>query len=248
MRVPDTAELARAVAALCVAAALATSCAGRGGSGAADAPTVRTIELFPLNVVVAIPIDLEEGVERVAAELERYLEAHGKAVSTLTLHEARQAWLENASALKAAVGESQMSFEGAASLLARRLHAERDFDALVIPWIALRAVRARGKSVKWDGVERTVPLSEDSDRKAGWFQHRWSQIPAPSLQVVVMAPDGRELFQGVGGLDLPYEMTIDVSEDDVDVHPRPDLFADPRTRREGIAIAFDPCLPPLDEE
>jgi hypothetical protein len=164
------------------------------------------------------------------------------------LDEAKQEWLANALALKVAVGEERMSFPSAGSLLARRLQRTRRFDALVIPWITLRPAQVRGTSVKWDGVVRTIPLSADSDRKTGFFQFFRAQMPAPSLQVFVFAPDGRRLFEGIGGLDFADEVTVDAKARHADFHPRPDLFADPRNLREGIALAFDPFLPPLDEE
>jgi hypothetical protein len=233
-------------AALLLPALLAAGCArnvvARGHGGA---KAVREVALFPLNVVVPLPAGVAPGVASVEAELRAYLEAHGKRVEEVAPRDARAAWLASAQTLKAEVGEAQMSFDGAARVLARTLSRERRFDALVLPWLALRPARVRGRTVSWDGVSRTLGLVNPSGRSSMLLEDFEAEAAAPSLQLAVFSADGAKIFEGVGGLDLLHELVIDGDPPRIDARPRPrsEIFADRSPIREGVAAAFDPFLP-----
>jgi len=240
----------RATLVAAVAVALLTAgCAGgntvtRGFKGA---PAVDDVVLFPLNVVVPLPPGVETAAPSVDAAIREYLDAHDKRVQAPTPEEAQAAWLASAKALKAEVGASQMSFEGAAAMLARRLHAEQRFDALVLPWIALRPAKVRGRTVTWDGVTRTLKLVNPEGRSLQVLKDFQTQAVAPSLQLAVFSPDGRKLFEGVGGLDLLHALVLEGEPTRIDAEllPRAQVFADRTPVNEGIAVAFDPFLPRL---
>jgi hypothetical protein len=233
-------------AALLVLALLAAGCArnvvARGFRGG---QTVREVALFPLNVVVPLPAGLAPGTAFVEAELSAYLEAHGKRVERVPPGDARADWLASAQALRAEVGEEGMSFDGAGRLLARRLRAERRFDALVLPWLALRTAKVRGRTVSWDGVTRTLELASPSPRSPALLADFAAQAAAPSLQLAVFSAGGAKIFEGTGGLDLVHELVIAGDPPRVDARPRPpaEIFSERSAIREGVAVAFDPFLP-----
>ena len=236
------------VAAVTVAL-LTAGCAGcnsvaRGHKGA---PALDDVVLFPLNVVVPLPPGLETAAPSVDAAIREYLDAHDKRVQAPTPEEAQAAWLASAQALKAEVGASQMSFEGAAAMLARRMHEERRFDAVVLPWIALRPAKVRGRTVTWDGVSRTLKVVNPEGRSLQVLKEFQAQAAAPSLQVAVFSQDGRKLFEGVGGLDLLHALVLEGEPTRIDAEllPRAQIFADRTPVQEGIAVAFDPFLPRL---
>jgi hypothetical protein len=226
-----------------------------GGSpakpGGSTAP-LRRIALLPLNVVVTLPSEVESGVDTVSRELRLFLEAHGFAVDPLELAEAREAWLRSALALKAEVGPDGMSFEGAARTLARQLRETRRFDALIVPWIAMRPARMQGGTASWDGIKRKVHVvASDGKRRSSWALGRLrAVVTAPSLQVVAFSPDGEKLDEGVGGLDLVHDADLDVTAATIhfEMTPRPAIFQDPETVRQGIAIALGPVLPALQRD
>jgi hypothetical protein len=145
---------------------------------------------------------------------------------------------------KGEVGPEKMSFEGAASTLARQLGETRSFDALLVPWIAMRAARMRGGSVSWDGVKRKLDLAGDTEnRRIRWALNRLQlYVKAPSLQVVGFSPKGEKLFEGIGGLDLVDEADLDVSaaKNQFDMTPKAEILQDRKHLREGIAIALAP--------
>ncbi len=237
---------ARLLAALAIAL-LAAGCAGRNTvlGGYKGAAAVREVVLLPLNVVVPLPPGLEAAAPFVEEEIRKYLDSHGKRVQLLTGEEAQVAWLASAQALKAEVGASQMSFEGAAAILAKQLHAERPFDALVLPWIALRPAKVRGRTVSWDGVTRTLRIVNPEGRSLQVLKDLEAQAAAPSLQLAVFAPDGRKLFEGLGGLDLLHALVLEGEPTRIDAEllPRSQIFADRSSLQEGVAVAFDPFLP-----
>jgi hypothetical protein len=208
--------------------------------------------LFPLNVAVALPTEVEAGVGPVSSELRAYLEGCGLAVETIELGAARDAWLRAAVAHKGEVGPEKMSFEGAASTLARQLRETRTFDALLVPWIAMRAARMRGGSVSWDGVKRKLDLAGDTgNRGIRWALNRLQlYVKAPSLQVAGFSPQGDKLFEGIGGLDLVDEAELDVSAAKIhfDMTPKAEILQDRKHLREGIAIALAPYLLACEEK
>jgi len=235
------------VAALAVALA-AAGCTTRNtvANDYAGGAAVGDVVLFPLNVVVPQPPGLEDAAPLVEQELQRYLDSHGKHVQAPTREDAEAEWLASAQALRAEIGAAQMSFEGAAAILARRVHARRRFDALVLPWIALRAAKVRGRTVTWDGVTRTLRIVNPQGRSLQVLKDFQAEAAAPSLQLAVFAPDGRKIFEGVGGLDLLHALVLEGEPTRIDAEllPRDRIFADRGAIQEGIAVAFDPFLPP----
>jgi len=237
----------RRAAALLVAALLAAGCAGRSpvAPGGADGAAVQDLLLLPLDVVAPVPAGLEPGVAFVEAELRAALESHGKRVQALAPRDAHAAWLAAARDLKAEVGDEAMGFEGAARVLARNLAREHRFDALVLPWLALRPAKVRGRSVRWDGVARTLRVVNPSGRSLGFLDDFEAQAAVPSIQLAVFSAAGEPLFEGVGGLDLIHVLAVEGDPPKVDARPRPraEVFSDRTPLREGIAVAHDPFLP-----
>ena len=235
------------LAAALAVALLAGGCAGRNSvaRGYAGAAALDDLALFPLNVVVPLPPGLEAAAPTVDAAIRAYLDAHEKRVRAPSFDAAQAAWLASAQALKAEVGASQMSFEGAAATLARRMHAQEPFDALVLPWIALRPAKVRGRTVSWDGVTRTLKVVNPEGRSLQVLRDFQAEAAAPSLQLAVFSPDGRKLFEGVGGLDLQHALVLEGEPTRIDAEllPRAQVFADRTPVAEGIAVAFDPFLP-----
>lgn len=233
-------------AALCVAL-LVAGCAGRGrvAGDTARASAIEEVALFPLGVVLPLPPGLEDAAPVVDAAIRAYLASRDERVWSPTREDAQAAWLASAQALRREVGESQMGFEGAASILARRLAAERRFDALVLPWIALRVAKVRGRTVTWDGVRRKLRVVNPQKRGLQDLKDFEAQAAAPSLQIAVFSPDGREIFQGVGGLDLLHALVVEGEPMRVDAQllPRSEIFADRAAIDEGVALALDPLLP-----
>ena len=236
------------LATVAVAVALASAaCAGRNtiARGHTGAGAVRDVLLLPLNVVVDPPPGLEDAAPFVEQEMHALLDAHGKRVRTLAREDADAAWLESAQALRAEVGSSEMGFDGAAAILARRLHALQPFDALVLPWIALRPAKVRGRTVTWDGVERTLRVVNPQGRSLKILRDFQANAAAPSLQLAVFSPDGRRIFDGVGGLDLLHALVLEGEPTRIDAEllPRAQIFADRTAIQEGVETAFDPFLP-----
>ncbi len=232
------------LAALGALALAALACAGRPAAAPhARAAGVERVLVFPLNVVVAMPSGLERGALSVTEALRTWLLAQGLAVDEVPIAEARAKWLAAAQALREQRGEQQMGFEAAASVLARALHRERDFDALILPWIALRPAKVRGRTVTWDGVSRTLRLVGGESKRTHFLIEEFSaDAAAPSLQVAVLSGEGAKLFDGVGGLDLVHALVVagDPPKIGEQLLPGAQMLSDHATVNEGIAIALAP--------
>jgi len=210
-------------------------------------PGIHRLLVFPLNVVVPMPTGLESGAASVSEALSGWLTKQHFSVESYPGPEARTAWASAAQELREELGAAAMSFEGAARVLARTLHHDRAFDALVLPWLALRAARLKEASASWDGVKRKVGFfALGKSKRASWVIDRldlW--VKAPSLEVLGVSAQGEKLFEGVGGLDLVDEAELDLSASKIrfDMVPKEKIFDDLPHLREGIALALAPLLP-----
>jgi hypothetical protein len=233
---------ARAVA-CCALAWLAAACAGAGAFGGA-AP--RRVALLPLGVVAPLPPEVIAGAMPLERELARYLGERGLAVEAASLPDARAAWIRSAQTLKSEGGTAGMSFDGAARLLARELHAASGVDEVVVPWVAMRPAQMKGRMVAWDGVTRE--LERYRGRRTGMDDARYldaleGSFAAPSLQVAVFSAQGEKLFEGTGGLDLVQDVLLVGDKQAgfrVEMPPRDEIFSDTALLREGVALALDP--------
>jgi hypothetical protein len=229
------------IARLAAACLAAVACA----STPPPAPAIRKLLVFPLNVVVPMPTGLEPGAASVSEALDTWLVAQGLVVESLPVAEARAAWVAAAQALRAEVGEAQMGFEGAARVCARTLHRDRSFDALLLPWLALRRAKVQGRTVSWDGVTRTMRVVGDTSTQTHFLLDDFSaDAAAPSLQVAVFSGDGAKLFDGVGGLDVVHTMVIqgDPPKIGEQILPASQMLSDHALVNEGIALALAPLL------
>jgi hypothetical protein len=236
------ASLAR-IAALCALPLAAAACAKPGAPAPAGAAAIGSVLVFPLNVVAPMPTGLESGAAPVSEALRTWLAAQGLAVEELSPAPARAAWIAAAQALREQHGEQQMAFEGAAGVLARTLRRERAFDALILPWLALRPARVKGRMVTWDGVTRTLRLIGGESKKTHFLLEDFSaDAAAPSLQVGVFAADGAKLFDGVGGLDLVHAIVVlgEPPKIGEQLLPPAQILAAYAPVSEGIALALAP--------
>lgn len=228
--------------------ALLTACSSPGGNRVSGDTRFERAFLFPLNVVVAMPGELEPGAERVDAALGSYLAERGRSFETLPFSDARVAWLASVKACMAAASSGCKGFEGAAGVLTQRLRSAREFDVLILPYLLMRPVRVSGSRARWDGVERMLETGVEHMRGGDvWLLNNIAQAQGSSLALFVFSADGRKIFEGVGGLDLPYRIEIPREQPTADelryrFVPVPDLFDEPQHLREGIAIAFDPLI------
>lgn len=234
--------------------ALLPACAGGppASAGGSDEP-LASVLLFPLNVVAALPTDVESGVGPVSEELAAELAARGYEVESVELRAARDAWLEGALALKAEVGPDKMSFDGAASMLARRLAAQRPFDVLILPWLVVGpASKGSGAWVRWDGIKRKIQLAEREGERVQmgrigaykeWLERVSGSLPAASVQVAAFSPTGAKLCQRAGGLDLLVDVAIESQGRTIyfDWAPKAAPLEDRRHLREGVLLALRSC-------
>jgi hypothetical protein len=213
----------------------------------------RSVLLLPLNVVVALPAELEGPSDRVWQALASYVEAHGKQVRTVRLGDARHMWLNAIQRVESDGRIAEGKFDVAAESLVQELGEHVEFDAVIMPSLFVQQARLSGKHAKWDGVSRRVEVDGD-------VLHVGSIItatslagatPGASLHVVVLGADGAKLHEAQAGLELLMCMKVEgepgalLSERHIVWEFRPELFENPADVREGVTKALDPFLRPL---
>ena len=200
----------------------------------------RTLVL-PLNLVAAMPEELAGRARRVDEILVDHLAERGQAVDTIGFREASAAWRAGEDDCRVAAEKSCDRFARVAPYVARRLRTEHDYDVLIVPYLLLRGARTNGEVASFDGVRRSVQVPGSAS--VGPFRFR-GRIRAASLKLFGFSPDGIEVFDGIGGLDVVDR--IEASSDEpgtYTVEVREDVLGDSDAIREGVARALSPFLP-----
>jgi hypothetical protein len=208
-------------------------------------PPQRTSELgralvLPLNVVAAMPRELSGGARRVDRILLDYLAEGGKSVQTIGFSDAAAAWRAGESDCRSAAAKGCDRFARVAPFAARHLRADHDYDVLIVPYLLLRGARTNGNVASFDGVKRAVRASEYASASPYGFSGR---IRAASLKVFGYSPDGKELFDGIGGLDVVDQIDAADEPGAYAIGVRENVLGDPEAIREGVARALVRFVP-----
>lgn len=239
-----------------LASAVAVACASTSDNAIAPgfegAPGVERVLLAPLNLTVGLQPELEDGVEPVDAQILAYLEQHGRRAERLPLRDARRLWDESVAELSKS--GSEPAFAAAAERFTRKLGEAREFQVLVMPSLLLRRVSVHVRTAEWDGVERRVRVVNAPRLRAGRNDSALANglvhagvradLPASSLHVMIFDREGRQVFDGRGGLEILHEIDLAdaLEREQFDIRRRSDLFQDLATLREAVQVAFTPFL------
>ena len=228
------------IAALALAACSTTP--GPDQPGALGPGSDRVV-VAPLNLTVRAPEELDGKGDPVWEELLQTLQARDKSVAFVAPPSARALWIEATGDLD--LSDRSLALETARSRFAQLLATHRDYDVLVVPSLVLRAARVWGRHATWDGVRRSaLEPSEAADLELGGAPPGIvtsgvsGSISAVSLHVAVLDPEGRLLYEGVGGLALARSPHRRGKLGGWTLEPREEPFADREELREGIEIAL----------
>lgn len=206
--------------------------------------------IAPMNLGLTAPVELSADAAPVWDELIEHFQGMDRPVKVIDPADARAVW-ETAITEMRATG-AEVGFATAAAHFARRLSDHSDYDLLVMPSLVLRKARVRGGRAHWDGVRRRMPVaSTPSIGHVGGFapSHAthvtsWGlrgSVPAISLHVLVVTPDGRTAYEGMGGLDV-IQVAAPRNGDgrgSWDLADRTDTFMGREHLSQGISVAFE---------
>jgi hypothetical protein len=218
--------------------------------GHEGAATVEKVMVLPLNVVVALPAELQEPAGRVSSLIADYLRASGKEVESIGLYAARDLWVSAVRKAKASPDVEQ-DFDAVAPTFVRFLHDQHRFDALVMPSLVYRSARIvqGSRSVVWDGVKRELEIVNEEHMHMSVYlaSNPSGTMRGVSLHLLVFGAEGERLFESYGGMDLVDQADLGGSFEAKAFQMRVKNYrlTDEIALREGITVAFDPYLPPL---
>jgi hypothetical protein len=200
--------------------------------------------VLPLNAVepigVSMPKEVGDRAEPVEHVLRGYLTERGKSIEIIPRSNASGAWSRIARECAFRAVDVCEGFERRLALLAIRLREQHDYEVLIIPYLLFRPAKGKQTAIRWDGVVRRL------EKKLGATTLETPRVTGEiamsglSLGIIAVSSDGVEVFEGVGGLELPFRMHVSHV---IRFEMRDDLFADPTLLREGVAIALDPLVP-----
>lgn len=201
----------------------------------------------PLNLSIAPPRGFDADPQPVWDALIAHLSTWDRTLVPLAGPDAELMW-HDALASGAERGTPD-GLRDAWSQFARRVAEEEAYDALVLPTLLLRRARIAGHQAQWDGAMRSfdVPASlggngwefSDPAQRLGFAGYR-GELAAASLHVAVLAPDGRIVHEGIGGLALVQELDARASgrRQPWVFQAREAPFADAAELRRGVEVAF----------
>jgi hypothetical protein len=250
---PGALRLLGAAAAL--AACTSNPPTGQVAQGYEGAPGVEGFLLCPMNLAIALPAELEDGIEPVQEAIVAYVQQHGRRVDRLSLPEARDLWEH---AIETAKAVEPLRFETAATAFVAGAAAQHhDFGALLLPSLIVQRAVVRHRGVAWDGVQRRIRVVNRPHEPAGRNQNALiegmamgdvnANVSIISLHLLAFSREGKLVFQGRGGVDIAEEVDLQNAEKTFrfQIRVRSDVFEDRRIVREAVAIAFEPYLPAL---
>ena len=222
--------------------------------GNEGAPGVQRILVCAPNTVLGLPAELQDATAGLHDEIEAYLHLHDKEVEWLGLYDSKRLWNQAMSRAK-----QEGAIQNTPGVFAAELAKSHQFDAIVMPSILIHKVRANMGNASWDGVSRRMRIVNAPKQPVGRAQDTLAQgiarggvsgeVMATSIHLMVFTPRGERVFEGRGGLELLHEadMAPVKRNYEYELRLRSDLLRDRAALREGLAIAFDPYLPPPAE-
>jgi hypothetical protein len=248
-----TAKLTPLLAAAALAALACSSARAPVAEQTATALGSKSVLVAPLNLALRTPVELEDIDEPVWHELLRYFQNQDRRVLVIAPVDAELLWMDAMEELERSGAAHDLT--SASAHFARRLAEQVDYELLLMPSLVLRSARVHGRLASWDGVHRRLhlrgtlmngPISEIG--LPGGHPGVWGltgRVSAASLHVAVLSSDGRFVYQGLGGLDLIQEATLDrrAPHETWQLVQRDAPFADVESVRQGIALAFERELP-----
>ncbi len=214
----------------------------------------RVVVVAPLNVASSLPVEIEGSSEIVAKTLVGYLQEHGKEVRILGFRLGRELWV-NATTQVSQTGKKR-SFEAAASVYAREIAKQVDYDVLIIPTLYIQNVQVLSKYARWDGTKEPVRIEGKQmlKKKDYAFDSARGVVKAASMMAAVFASDGSEIQSAKRGLQTiqHFELsggtgrTRDPSNYSFSVESNSPPLDDAPKIRAGVAGVLSPFLPVLE--
>jgi hypothetical protein len=159
--------------------------------------------------------------------------------------DALRAWSDAVRLLEDRIADPSERLEAAAAVFTHVLRDQGtfEFDSLVFPSLVFRDARVRGRIAHWDGVRRRLHVRTARGVSPYPFFRSWEgEIEGLSLQVAVYEPDGRQIFQGWGGLDLTHDPVVVGASIAPTMLPQVRILENVEHVREGVARALGPYM------
>ena len=248
-----TAKITPILAAAALAALACTSARTPSAEQATITLRLGRVLMAPFNLALSVPTELQDIDEPVWYELLRHFQTQDQQVTVIAPVDAELLWMDAIAELEES--GAALDLPTASAHFARRVREQVNYELLLMPSLVLRSARVRGRHAYWDGVRRRLhirgtpmygPITEIG--LPGNHPGMWGlsgRVSAASLHVALLSSDGRFVYQGLGGLDLIQEATLDprASRETWQLVLREAPFANVESVRQGIALAFERELP-----
>jgi hypothetical protein len=185
-------------------------------------------------------------VEPVQLELIRYFQERRARVAVIFEPDAWGLWRDSTAALVTAE-PGEIGLDAAAGAFAVALRPHADYDLLVLPSLVFREARVVGRLVEWDGVRRRLAVRPAEVPTIEGYTTGWAgRFTGLSLHVMVLTPEGSQVFQGWGGIDVVHEAIVSRGESrgDPALLPEGDATADAEYVAEAVALALESYVLP----
>lgn len=208
-------------------------------------PRISAVLLAPVSFNQHLPAPLEKGAPIIHEIVAGVLWEWDIRVSSPPADEFQGTWKnegQSVGSLYRADGKLDPArFDAAVKALIAAYRARGvQFDALVIPYLAVRSGAITGQSVGWDGTSRQLPLERSNRDVTHMVARRGLQARCTSVLVLVYDAQGERLFERYGGLEVAQRMQM--AEGQWRWTDRGDLFRNRKDIEEGVRFALQPLI------
>lgn len=208
-------------------------------------PHISSVLLAPMSFNQNLPAPLQPGAPVVHELVSGVLWEQDIRVSSPPVDEFQGTWKSEGQAVGSLYGPDgkldPARYDAAVRALIAAYRARgAQFDALVIPYLALRPGVVTGQSVGWDGASRKLPLERSNRDVTHMEARRGLQVRCTSVLVLVYDTQGNRLFERYGGLEVAQRMQA--AEGHWRWTDRGDLFRNREDLEDGVRFALEPLL------
>lgn len=208
-------------------------------------PRISAVLLAPVSFNQNLPAPLEKGAPIVQEIVAGVLWEWDIRVSAPPADEFQGTWKNEGQSVGSLYGADgkldPARFDAAVNALIAAYRARGvQFDALVIPYLAVRSGAITGQSVGWDGTSRQLPLERSNRDVTHMVARRGLHARCTSVLVLVYDAQGKRLFERYGGLEVAQRMQM--AEGHWRWTDRGDLFRNRKDLEEGVRFALQPLI------
>jgi hypothetical protein len=206
-----------------------------------ETKTIRKVAIAPFDLFFPLPDQIKNSTDLFCRQIYDYVRKNGIEVvqNNVLIDSWNKERSESGGFFNQLTGEVDSSrFDLCIKRTIMKTCAIQNLDGIILPTIKIRFIKISGIYGFWDGVYRKVRL-DDPTRSIEQFSYS-GQVPAYSLQIIVLDNEGIKTFKSLSGVDIMHKLIFNNSHQVSEFNDH--AFQNSETNLESIQIGFHPFI------